>query len=96
MPRPTKNEAARPEGTLSVYYLQALGRPSCSTLVHPHRAAWAQDLLNLEAATQQAAALHQQHAVIHRLVQGVGEKHLHVHGLPHMSLFQHLEGAPMS
>ena len=50
------------------------------------------DSLDLEAAQQQAAALHHQHAVLHRLIQWVGKEHLHVHRLLHPGLVQHLWG----
>lgn len=56
--------------------------------------AQAQDSLDFKDAEQQAAALHQQHAVLHWLIQRVGEKHLHDHWLLHLSLVQHLEGGP--
>lgn len=54
------------------------------------------NLLDFEVATQQAAALHHQHTVLHWLIQGVGEKHLHIQRLPHLSLLQRLQGGSMS
>lgn len=61
-------------------------------LPHPTLSPQAGDSLDLEAAQQQAAPLHHQHAVFDRLIQWVGEEHLHVQGLLHLGLVQHLWG----
>lgn len=66
---------------------QALVSPSCHFLSDTQVG----DSLNLEVAPKQAAALHHQHAVLHRLIQGVGKEHLHIHGLPHLGTVQHLQ-----
>lgn len=70
----------------------AMERPPRAPSRHPTLAPQARDSLNPEAAQQQAAALHHQHAVFHRLVQWVREEHLDVHGLLHPGLVQHLRG----
>lgn len=73
---------------LSALLLEVSLSPSC----HPTWAPQAWNSLDLEVAQQQAAPLHHQHAVLHRLIQWVGEEHLHVHRLPYMGLVQQLWG----
>lgn len=71
---------------------RALGRAPLPPLPPSHTGPSAWDSLDLEGALQQAAPLRYQLAVLHQLIQRVGEENLHSHRLLHAGLVQHLWG----